>query len=276
MKKFLGYICGISLFFGGVSNAITLESFTSAIDQQVEQQGSTEKKISFLEGLKSLLESPTFTTSEYYQMFAELANYSYQKIQTIKSTPDSTVRWQTKPSDGKSYLTLSNVNLQTVRDTLLGWHNDERISLGLSPYAYHSDLEKSATTWAEVLKNEERTSNTHSRSSSDGYYNYESIMDRFGGLNIFFPSATNGRASFSESVGWGYYKCSSSDCTDTLITQLKTTRDFFMSEKKSNGSHYRAITTSHFTQMGIGVVIDSSKNRYYMVIHYGMDVIELG
>lgn len=46
-----------------------------------------------------------------------------------------------------------------------------------------------------------------------------------------------------------------------------------MSEKKSNGSHYRAITTSHFTQMGIGVSIDSSTNRYYMVIHYGMNPI---
>ncbi|MDR0369264.1 MAG: hypothetical protein LBH96_01685 [Candidatus Peribacteria bacterium] len=74
-------------------------------------------------------------------------------------------------------------------------------------------------------------------------------------------------------MGWGYYKCSSNDCTDTLIKQLKTTWDFFMSEKKSNGSHYRAITTSHFTQMGIGVSIDSSTNRYYMVIHYGMNPI---
>lgn len=47
-----------------------------------------------------------------------------------------------------------------------------------------------------------------------------------------------------------------------------------MSEKKSNGSHYRAITMGHFTQMGIGVSIDSAQKRYYLVVHYGMEVME--
>lgn len=278
MKHFFVWLFGFTLFFGGFSCAITLESFTNTIDKQVEKQSSLEKKVSFLEGLNTLLNSPSFVNSEYKQMFQELTNYNYQKIQNLKSsssnqTPNAP-RWQTKVSDGKSYINIPNIDLQRVRDTVLWRHNSERNTLGLNAYAYHSDLEKSATTWAEVLKDEARTSNTHSRKSWDGYYNYNSITNRFKELGTNFPSAGNGKASFTESVGWGYYKCSSNDCTDTLIKQIKTTWDFFMSEKSRNGSHYRAITTSHFTQMGIGVVIDSSKNRYYMVVHYWMDPIE--
>jgi hypothetical protein len=92
-------------------------------------------------------------------------------------------------------------------------------------------------------------------------------------LGIRFPSAGGGRAAFSESVGRGYYNCKSTDCTESLITAVKTTRDFFMSEKSSNGSHYKAITMSHFTQMGIGISIDVEKKRYYLTIHYGMDIV---
>jgi hypothetical protein len=156
---------------------------------------------------------------------------------------------------------------------LLLWHNTERTLRGVSPYAYHSDLERSAQIWADTLRADERTSNTHMRNSGDGYYNYAGITDWFAQLGITFPSAGGGRASFSESVGWGYYNCSSSDCTEQLITALKTTRDFFMSEKGRNGEHYRAITMGHFTQMGIGVSIDPAKKRYYLVIHYGMDIL---
>jgi uncharacterized protein YkwD len=47
-----------------------------------------------------------------------------------------------------------------------------------------------------------------------------------------------------------------------------------MKEKSSNGSHYRAITTKHFTQMGIGVSVDLEKKKYYFVVHYGMDPLQ--
>jgi hypothetical protein len=153
------------------------------------------------------------------------------------------------------------------------WHNQERALCGVASYAYHSELEKSAQTWADKLRTEGRTSNTHARNAGDGYYNYTSITNWFADLNIKFLNAGGGRASFSESVGWGYYNCTSSDCTEQLITALKTTRDFFMSEKSRNGEHYRAITMGHFTQMGMGVSIDIEKKRYYLVLHYGMEII---
>ena len=47
-----------------------------------------------------------------------------------------------------------------------------------------------------------------------------------------------------------------------------------MKEKISNGAHYRSATMSHFTQMGIGISIDESKGRYYLVLHYSIDMLE--
>ena len=158
---------------------------------------------------------------------------------------------------------------------MLGRHNAERIAIGATPYGYHSDLEKAATTRAKVLNAEARTSNTHGRKSGDGYYNYTSIMEWFNNLGIYFPNAGGGRTAFSESVGRGYYKCSSNDCTDSLITAIKTTWDnLIMKEKNHNGAHYRSATMPHFTQMGMGISIDTEKNRYYLVLHYSMDVVE--
>ncbi|MDR2190263.1 MAG: CAP domain-containing protein [Candidatus Peribacteria bacterium] len=168
---------------------------------------------------------------------------------------------------------LDNVNPAKIREMLLMRHNQERTSRGVAPYAYHSDLEKSAQTRADQLKAEERTSNTHLRNAGDGYYSYASITDWFATLGIQFPSAGGGKVAFSENIGRGYYTCNTTDCTEKLITALKTTRDFFMSEKGRNGEHYRAITMGNFTQMGIGVSIDTEKKRYYLVIHYGIDIM---
>lgn len=275
MKKFLLGICCVSFALVGISHAVSIEWFTTAIDKQTEKKGNTQNQIKFLESLQTLLTSSSFKNSPYSQIFEELANYSYEKIQKIKNQTSSnaTSSRETKKSDGSNYINIDNVDIQKVKDTVLGRHNDERRSRGVTPYSYHSDLEKSATTWANLLNTEARTSNTHTRKSWDWYYNYNSITAWFNELEIFFPNAGGGKAAFSESVGRGYYKCSSSDCTDALIKQLKTTRDFFMSEKGSNWSHYRAITMSHFTQMGIGISIDEARKRYYLVLHYGMDPI---
>lgn len=254
--------------------ALSIESFTTAIDQTSTKKGSVANQINFLRTLETLLKSSNFTSSTYKDIFTELSRYTTEKINKLTQQGAIPSGTTIKSSDGTSYLNLSNVNSTKIREMLLMWHNQERILCGASPYAYHSDLEKSAQIRADNLRAEERTSNTHTRNSGDGYYNYASITNWFANLNIKFPSAGGGKASFSESVGRGYYNCTSSDCTEQLITALKTTRDFFMSEKSRNGEHYRAITMGHFKQMGIGVSIDTEKKRYYLVIHYGMEIIE--
>lgn len=115
-----------------------------------------------MESLQTLLTSSSFKNSPYSQIFEELANYSYEKIQKIKNQTSSnaTSSRETKKSDGSNYINIDNVDIQKVKDTVLGRHNDERRSRGVSPYNYHSDLEKSATIWANQLNTEARTSNT--------------------------------------------------------------------------------------------------------------------
>ena len=87
--------------------------------------------------------------------------------------------------------------------------------------------------------------------------------------SIKFPSSIKWAASFSESIGYGSYKCSKSDCTQELITAIKKTWTWLiMKEKSSNGSHYRAVVMKHFTQMWVWIAIDKYHNRYYVVFHY--------
>jgi len=174
----------MSISLVGMSYAISIESFVAAIDQQTEKKGGKEKQMLFLESLHTLLISPSFTNSPYHQIFAELARYSYEKIQTLKTSTTSKIPTTEviKTSDGTNYIHINNVDVQKVKDAVLGWHNTERSNMKVSLYSYHSDLEKSATTRAKVLRTEARTNNTHRRKSGDGYYNYASIMQWFNDL----------------------------------------------------------------------------------------------
>lgn len=43
-----------------------------------------------------------------------------------------------------------------------------------------------------------------------------------------------------------------------------------MSEKNTNGPHYRAIAHRYFDQIGLGIYVKDGK--YYLVSHYGKGV----
>jgi uncharacterized protein YkwD len=195
MKKILLSLGVIFFSLTTISStqAISIESFTTSIDQATAKKGSTANQISFLKGLQSLLQTPTFKNSEYDQIFSELARYAGEKAQTLQNQPSSSTpsspSTTPKPSDGTNYITIPNVDSARVKDTVLSRHNQERQSRGLDPYGYHSDLEKSAQLRADTLKNEERLSNTHARNPGDGYYNYNSITEWFKDLGIVFPIA---------------------------------------------------------------------------------------
>jgi hypothetical protein len=77
------------------------------------------------------------------------------------------------------------------------------------------------------------------------------------------------RAKHTENVGYGYYSCSQSDCTDTLIASIRSTYDFFMSEKgKAYDAHYRSIVQPNFSKIGLDVIVVPSERRYYLTVHY--------
>lgn len=161
-----------------------------------------------------------------------------------------------------------NINFEKVSSAWLSWQNQERTTLHIPAYTWNQLLHYSAQQWAETLKNKWTT--THRRLSTDGYYNYRNIKNRFNDQWVTFHDESG--TMFSESLGWGYYSCKKADCTDDLIKAISSTFRFFMREKwKSYQPHYRAIVSKNFTDLWLGIAI--SGKRYYLVSHYGKNVI---
>ena len=299
MKKIITIILGLfSIFLISYnhSNALSVADFTPALDKKIAKMKTTEEKVKFLQSFSDLLNSSRFKKHKNARLFADIREYSLSMLEVFeyelkeeqaknwnKATSDKTTSnnsTQTTQSTPKLKLphlsdNFSNIDEQKVRNAILSRHNEERKNVWSNPYNYNLDLEWSATTWANKIADSQKTSNFHLRNNWDGYYNYNSILNRFSNLWISFPKSINWASSFSETVWYNRYNCSKSDCTQTLIDSIKRwTRNWLiMNEKWSSGddSHYRAATMKHFTQMWVWIAIDKSNNRYYLVIHYGIN-----
>lgn len=160
---------------------------------------------------------------------------------------------------------IGNVDWNEVGEKWLEWHNAERRKLWLDEYDLNESLNFSSLEWAKHLA--ELNYSTHKRKSSDGYYNYSSILSWFNDLWIDFDYKLT---AFSENTAYNYYKCTKSDCTNDMISALKKWFDFWMSEKSWNWSHYRAIAHPYFEEIGFGVALVGK--RYWVVSHYGVNV----
>ena len=282
MKRFflyMVYTISLSVFYAN-THALAPENFTYAIERKIEKIQNIEQKVEFLQDLSTLLTKNKYTQWENSDFFDAIRKYSLVLLENIKDSIDINLLTQLESTSTKKLLDLpsisdnfSNIDEQKVRNAILSWHNDERKSLWRSLYVYNLDLEWSATTRANKLSISGKTSNLHPRKSWDWYYNYDSMLERFSDLWINFPRSIGWNPSFSESIWYNVYKCSKSDCTDDLINAIKKTRTWLiMKEKTSNGSHYRAATMKHFTQMWAWIAINKSNNRYYLVIHYGIEI----
>ena len=273
MKKFLIIIFAIlSTFFmlNNYSFALSAEDFGPALNKKISKMKTPEEKVKFLQTFADLLTDPVFTKDKNARFFADLRNYTLNMIPEIQSGQSTT----TQKVSNLPHLSnnFSNIDEQKVRDAILSRHNEERNNVWVNSYIYNLDLEWSATTRATKLADSHKTSNLHLRNSWDWYYNYNSILNRFSDLWINFPASVKWASSFSESIWYWSYKCSKSDCTQDLITAIKKTwTGLIMKEKNSNGSHYKAATMKHFTQMWVWIAIDKSNNRYYLVLHYGVN-----
>lgn len=289
MKKFIIIIFSILSIFSisyNYSQAISVATFTPALDKKVAKMKTTEEKVKFLKSFSDLLASPRFVQDKNAKLFADLREYTLNMLRVFeyelkeeqaKSNSKTSTSSNNTVSITKISITslphlpdnFSNIDEWTVRNAISSWHNEERNNVWVNPYTYNLDLEWSATYRATKLAESGKTSNLHLRNSWDWYYNYDSMLNRFSNLWISFPKSVKWAASFSETVWYWYYKCSKSDCTQDLITAIKKTwTNLIMKEKSSNGSHYRAATMKHFTQMWAWIAIDKSHNRYYLVLHY--------
>lgn len=138
---------------------------------------------------------------------------------------------------------------------------DAREEVQKANYVYDPDLSCTAQKRADDLKSRNITTGTHRRKPSDAYYDYQKINQRFVD-NGFSGSA------MMESVWRWYYTCTS-DCTQALITSIRTTYDFFMREKKQKWPHYKSLVSGTYDRMWLGISVDYTKRRYWLVLHVG-------
>ena len=98
------------------------------------------------------------------------------------------------------------------------------------------------------------------------------MVDWFADLDLRFKNIS--RITFTENIGYGYYNCKYSDCTGALIQAVKSTFNFFMSEKgRAYAPHYDSIVNPHYRQIGLGIALDASSKKYYLTVHYGTEII---
>ena len=281
MKNFGSVLLGMFLLFMISFNnaqAVSVADFTPALDKKIAKMETTEEKVKYLQSFSDLLSSSKYTKDKNAWFYADIRNYTLNMLNAFQSQLieewSGFVQFTKIVTSKLPHMSDNfwNINEQKVREAILSWHNEERKSLWRNAYLYNLDLEGSATLWANKLMESGKTSNLHPRNSGDGYYNYNSMLNRFSKLWINFPKSIWWGASFSESIWYNTYRCSKSDCTDDLISAIKKTWTWLiMKEKSSMGSHYKAVIMKYFTQMWAGVAIDKSRNRYYVVFHYWVD-----
>jgi len=164
--------------------------------------------------------------------------------------------------------TIPNVNMEKVKESWLERHNNVRLKKWLEEFSWNIKLEKTAYNRATHFVN--IWNRTHKRKSSDGFYNYDSIKEWFANQWVYFDESK--WTAFSENIAFEYSNCKEWDCTDSVLWVLKNWFDFFMSEEKSNWPHYRAVVQPYFSE--IGLWIWKSGNKYYLVTHYAVKVLE--
>ena len=191
---------------------------------------------------------------------------SAPSVPSIATSISSTTRPSLQVAQPSNIPYPSGVDMSRVRSTWLGWYNDTRWSLGIGSYRYDTRLDSTAYDWNQVFTSG-KGQNHHRRNLWDSYYSFSTI-DRWFLTRGINPIVIN-RAKHTENVGYGSYSCSSSDCTDVLIRSIRSTFDFFMSEKgKAYDAHYRSIIQPNFSKIWLSVIVVPGERRYYLTVHY--------
>ncbi len=185
---------------------------------------------------------------------------------TVQRPPEIIKTTNIVPISSSNTPTPPNVDMSRVRAAWIGWYNGIRQWEWLGLYSYDERLNNTAYDWTIELA-KWKWQNHHTRSPWDGYYNF-SVIDQWFMAHGVNPPIIN-RSKHTENVGYGSYSCHSSDCTDTLIESIRSTFNFFMSEKwKSYDAHYQSIVQPSFTKIGLSIIVVPEESRYYLTVHY--------
>jgi len=162
---------------------------------------------------------------------------------------------------------IANVDMDVVKSTWLAWYNEEREKELLDPYTYNPQLHSTASVWSQYSAAQGMID--HKRPGQSDYYDYELIKRWFSDLGIEFANVNT--RTFTENIGTGLYLCSDDDCTQELIDAIRTTFDFYMSEKyESYQPHYTSVMNPYFTEIGMSIALKG--NDYYITTHYGTSI----
>ena len=163
--------------------------------------------------------------------------------------------------------TIPGVDMEEAKRAWLSWVNGVRVSMKLTPYYYDKQLTRTAYAWSVQAATTGTIS--HKRPGQTVYYDYPRMVDWFQSKGITFANVD--RQTFTENIGWGVFKCKSGDCTKKFIDSMRTTFDFYMSEKgKANAPHYRTIVDPEFRELGLGLSVSGGK--YFLTAHYGTSI----
>ena len=164
---------------------------------------------------------------------------------------------------------IPHVDMAKVRSSWLSWNNDLRKQLGRNAYAYNPSLDMTALEWS--VTSAKRGYIDHKKYGSKKYYDYKLLTKWFADRGVTFTNVN--RVTNTENIGWGYYSCNDSDCTDELIKSIRTTYMFFYNEKgKKYRPHYESLIKKEFNYIGLGIALNPAQKRYYLTVHYGTQV----
>lgn len=239
-------------------DALETETKNDDLDQKIERF----EEIIF--NLNSALDFVQWSTKSLLEYLVSAVEDS--KIELEKELAEQEAETDNNNTNNNWEENISNVDWDTVRNTVLAWHNEVRAKKGLWNYVIEEKLNQTANMRASHLADINYA--THKRLSSDGYYTYSSIQNWFNNQWVYFEWAGT---QFTESIWYRDFNCNKSDCTQELLDTMRKSFNFYMSEESWNGPHYRAVVHPQFTYMGIG--FDDNGQNSFLVIHYSNKVL---
>jgi uncharacterized protein YkwD len=157
------------------------------------------------------------------------------------------------------------LDIQKVQDTWLQWINRVRTRQKLPALKLNPFLNASAMNWS--LRAKGRGTIDHKRYDGSPYYDYKASEQWFRDRGLTFQNV--GGITFTENIGWGVVSCPKDDCTQKMISAIRSTYNFFMAERtKKYRPHWNSIIQKNFREIGVGFAYSKDQHRYYLTIHY--------
>ncbi|MBN2307218.1 S-layer homology domain-containing protein [Candidatus Peregrinibacteria bacterium] len=211
----------------------------------------------------------TFSSVSQLVNRSQMAEMVYRIMEEITDKPAKTLV-SASPSEDPSESELAekecyddkvpaSIDMNQVRAEWLLWHNQARKDRGVGTLSQNEGLNYSSALWAS--SNESIKTLTHDRPGG------QSMDDWFDNIGIVF--ADKNGVVYGENLGLRTFRCSEYNCTDEALASARFIFDQFMAEEGTNFTgHYDNIVQPDFTDLGLGMAIDSSGEVMYLTAQY--------